>query len=91
VQKGNRSSRYGDTPKKSPALHRWKAECSKIKRLHRPPIAAEVINRTAAQSFHQPFAYPALSAYVTRGEACRAFKRAFDAQLVVFNSAAPVG
>ena len=33
--------------------------------------------------------YPNLSAYVARGEARPAYKRAFDAQLAVFNAAAP--
>jgi glutathione S-transferase len=32
-------------------------------------------------------AYPNLSAYVARGEARPAFKRAFDAQLAVFTAA----
>jgi glutathione S-transferase len=32
--------------------------------------------------------YPNISAYVTRGEARPAFKRAFAAQLAVFNAAA---
>jgi glutathione S-transferase len=31
--------------------------------------------------------FPSLSAYVARGESRPAFKRAFDAQLAVFNSA----
>jgi glutathione S-transferase len=33
--------------------------------------------------------YPNLSAYVARGEARPAFKRAFDAQLAVFTSRLP--
>ena len=36
-------------------------------------------------------AYPNLSAYVARGEARPAYKRAFDAQLAVFTGAAPAG
>jgi glutathione S-transferase len=35
--------------------------------------------------------YPNLSAYVARGEARPAYKRAFDAQLAVFTGAAPPG
>ena len=35
--------------------------------------------------------YPNLSAYVVRGEARTAFKRAFDAQLAVFNATPPTG
>ncbi len=35
--------------------------------------------------------YPNLSAYVARGEARAAFKRAFDAQLAVFTGKAPTG
>jgi glutathione S-transferase len=35
--------------------------------------------------------YPALSAYIARGEARPAFKRAFDAQLAVFTRSAPAG
>jgi glutathione S-transferase len=35
--------------------------------------------------------YPNLSAYVARGEARAAFKRAFDAQLAVFTSKLPIG
>lgn len=35
--------------------------------------------------------YPNLAAYVARGEARPAFKRAFDAQLAVFNSRHPTG
>jgi glutathione S-transferase len=33
--------------------------------------------------------YPNLSAYVARGEARPAFKRAFDVQLAVFTAASP--
>jgi glutathione S-transferase len=36
-------------------------------------------------------AYPSLSAYVARGEARPAFKRAFDAQLAVFTGKPPTG
>jgi glutathione S-transferase len=35
--------------------------------------------------------YPNLSAYVARGEARPAFKRAFDAQLAVFTGKSPTG
>jgi glutathione S-transferase len=35
--------------------------------------------------------FPTLSAYVARGEARPAFKRAFDAQLAVFANKLPVG
>jgi glutathione S-transferase len=35
--------------------------------------------------------YPNLSAYVARGEARPAFKRAFDAQLAVFTGKPPTG
>jgi len=35
--------------------------------------------------------YPSLSAYVARGEARPAFKRAFDAQLAVFTGKSPTG
>jgi glutathione S-transferase len=35
--------------------------------------------------------YPNLSAYVARGEARPAYKRAFDAQLAVFTGNAPTG
>ena len=35
--------------------------------------------------------YPNLSAYVARGEARPAFKRAFDAQLAVFTGKPPAG
>jgi glutathione S-transferase len=35
--------------------------------------------------------YPNLSAYVARGEARPAFKRAFDAQLAVFTGTPPTG
>jgi glutathione S-transferase len=35
--------------------------------------------------------FPNLSAYVARGEARPAFKRAFDAQLAVFTSQPPSG
>ena len=35
--------------------------------------------------------YPNLSAYVARGEARPAFRRAFDAQLAVFTGKAPIG
>jgi glutathione S-transferase len=35
--------------------------------------------------------YPNLSAYVARGEARAAYKRAFDAQLAVFTGKPPTG
>ena len=35
--------------------------------------------------------YPLLSAYVARGEARPAYKRAFDAQLAVFTASAAAG
>jgi glutathione S-transferase len=35
--------------------------------------------------------YPNLAAYIARGEARRAFKRAFDAQLAVFTAQQPIG
>jgi glutathione S-transferase len=35
--------------------------------------------------------YPSLSAYVARGEARPAYKRAFDAQLAVFAGRSPAG
>jgi len=35
--------------------------------------------------------YPNLSAYVARGEARPAYKRAFDAQLAVFTGKPPTG
>lgn len=35
--------------------------------------------------------YPGLTVYVARGESRPAFKRAFDAQRAVFNSAVPAG
>jgi glutathione S-transferase len=35
--------------------------------------------------------YPNLSAYVARGEARPAYKRAFDAQLAVFTGEPPTG
>ena len=35
--------------------------------------------------------FPSLAAYVARGEARPAYKRAFEAQLAVFNSKAPIG
>jgi glutathione S-transferase len=35
--------------------------------------------------------YPNLSAYVARGESRPAYKRAFDAQLAVFNAAPSPG
>jgi len=35
--------------------------------------------------------YPNLAAYVARGEARPAFKRAFDAQLAVFTGKPPAG
>jgi glutathione S-transferase len=35
--------------------------------------------------------YPNLCAYIARGEARPAYKRAFDAQLAVFTGAAPAG
>jgi len=35
--------------------------------------------------------FPSLAAYVARGETRPAYKRAFEAQLAVFNSKAPIG
>jgi glutathione S-transferase len=48
-------------------------------------LMVEALRRLASSSLLDE--YPNLAAYVARGEARPAFKRAFDAQLAIFNAA----
>ena len=59
----------------------------------RTRAGSAVLGRTITQGPSQmdPTVEPGRRAYVARGQARRAFKRAFDAQLAIFNSRAPAG